>query len=195
MARPPSLSGLVQVGIDILATTIVSATKKILAQTGQVDKEATDSNGVEWIQHVGFASRPAKPEAGKKAAQGVVMQTSGRDVCIASQDLRGLDLYGTLSHGETAVYAAGEDGTAQGRMLIKGDGSVHLYTREGNTSDGTGMTVQLDAANGAIRILNPSGFGLIIDSDGIVLTTGAASELPPARLTARASASGRLRRR
>jgi hypothetical protein len=163
------------VGLDILSTTVNATTKKILAQTGDASKESTDTDGVEWWQQVGFASRPPKPEAGKKAAQGVVLKTSDRDVCVASQDLRGLDLYGNLGHGETCVYAPGETGTAQGRMLVKSDGSVHLYTKQGNTSDGTGMTIQLDAANGAIRLLNPDGFGIIIDSDGISLTTGAAA--------------------
>jgi hypothetical protein len=175
MARPPSIGGLVDVGVDILSTTVSTKTKKILCQTGQVDAESTDADGCEWMQHVGFASRPPKPEAGKSAAQGLVFKTSDRDVCVASQDLRGLELYSGLSDGETCVYAAGADGTAQGRVLIKADSSVHLYTKEGGTSDGAGMTIQLDAANSAIRIIGPIGQAIILDADGITLTTGAAS--------------------
>jgi hypothetical protein len=170
--RPPSISGLVHVGLDILSTVVNAATKRILVQTGDVVKEATDTDGAEWWQHVGFASRPPKPQAGKQAAQAVVVKTSDRDVVVASVDQRGLGLYGNLDHGETCLYAAGEDGNAQGRVLIKKNGSVSLYTRNGNTSSGAGMTVQLDAENDAIRITNSKGYGIIIDDNGVSITTG-----------------------
>lgn len=168
--KPPTISGLVHVGLDILTTTVNSATKRILAQTGDVVKDATDADGAEWWQHVGFASRPPKPQAGKQAAQAVVLKTSDRDVVIGSVDQRGLDLYGNLDHGESCLYAAGEDGEAQARVLLKKDGSINLYTRKGNTSSGAGMIIQIDAVNGAIRIVNDQGYGLIIDADGVKLT-------------------------
>src|SRR5262249_49363441 len=50
-----------------------------------------------------------------------------------------------------------------------------LYSRKGNDPNGTGMLVQLDAANNAIRLLNADGNGLIIDSDGVRLTSGGAT--------------------
>lgn len=173
--RPPSISGLVDVGLDILTTVVSEKTKRILAQTGDVVEDATESDGAEWWQHVGIASRPPKPQAGRKAAQAVVIKTSDRDVVIGSVDERGLTLYGNLGHGETCIYAAGEDGEGQARALFKGDGSIHLYTRKGNTSDGAGMVVQLDAANGAIRLLNDLGYGIIIDQDGVKITSGGAA--------------------
>lgn len=172
--RPPTLSGIVEVGLDILTTTVNASTKRILAQTGDVVKDATETDGAEWWQHVGFASRPPKPQAGKQAAQAVVLKTSDRDVAIGSVDQRGLALYGNLDHGESCLYAAGEDGEAQARVLLKKDGSINLYTRKGNTSSGAGMIVQIDAENGAIRLINDLGYGIIIDSDGVKITSGAA---------------------
>lgn len=172
--KPPTLSGIVEVGLDILTTTVNSATKRILAQTGDVVKDAAETDGAEWWQHVGFASRPPKPQAGKQAAQAVVLKTSDRDVVIGSVDQRGLALYGNLDHGESCLYAAGEDGEAQARVLLKKDGSINLYTRKGNTSAGAGMIVQIDATNGAIRLINDLGYGIIIDSDGVKITSGGA---------------------
>lgn len=161
--------------VHVLKTTVSSATKKILAQTGSVVGQGqTDADNVEWWQHVGFTSRPSNPVGGKEAPQAVVVRAGGIDAAIASQDLRGLDLYGNLQPGETCVYSAGADGNAQARVLLKADGSINLYTRKGNTSSGTGMLVQLDAAAGAIRLINDKGYGLIIDADGVKLTSGSA---------------------
>lgn len=173
--KPPTLSGIVEVGLDILTTTVNASTKRILAQTGDVVADATETDGAEWWQHVGFASRPPKPQAGKQAAQAVVLKTSDRDVVIGSVDQRGLDLYGNLDHGESCLYAAGEDGEAQARILLKKDGSISLYTRKGNTKTGAGMIVQVDAMNGAIRLLNDKGYGIIIDADGVKITSGNAA--------------------
>jgi len=161
------LDGLIHVGLEVLTTTVNAVTKKILAQLGDVHRETTDTDNAEWWQHVGFASRPPKPEAKKKAAQVVALRAGDHDICIASQDLRGLELYGNLDHGETCVYAPGETGTGQARVLLKKNGSISLYTRVGNTSTGAGMIIQLDAENDAIRITNGAGHGLIIDSNGV----------------------------
>jgi hypothetical protein len=169
------LSGLIQVGFDILTTTVDAVTKKITAQLGSVVGQTVDTDGAEWWQHVGIATRPPKPEAGKKAAQALVLRMGDHDIVLASQDLRGLELYGALDHGETCIYAPGEDGEGQARILLKKDGSVSLFTKQGNTSGGTGMLIQVDAANNAIRLLNADGHGIIIDSDGIKLTAGNAA--------------------
>jgi len=167
-----SLSGLFQAGIDILHTAVNATTKKILIQTGSVTKQTTETDNVEWWQHVGFASRPSQPDPGKSAAQGFVVRGGDYDMCIASQDLRGLALYGNLADGETCLYAGGKDGNAQARLLLKADGSISAYTRKGNTASGAGMVIQVDAMNDAIRITNSKGYGIIIDATGISLTTG-----------------------
>lgn len=166
------MASFIQAGFDILTTTVDAVTKKITAQLGSVVGKTTDTDSAEWWQHVGIATRPPKPEAGKRAAQGLVMRLGDYDIVFASQDPRGLDLYGALDHGETCIYGAGEDGNAQGRILIKKDGSVSIFSKQGNAVGGTGMLIQLDAMNNAIRLLNADGHGIIIDSEGVKITAG-----------------------
>ena len=164
------MSGLIQVGMAVLSTALNAVTKKILVQLGD-DRGAPDSDNAEWWQHVGFASLPSIPSPGKASAQVVCVKGGDRDVCTASQDLRGLELYGSLKPGETCVYAAGETGTAQGRMLLKQNGSVNVYTRKGNTSSGAGMGIFVNPDDDSISILNSVGCGLIIKGTNVYLTT------------------------
>jgi hypothetical protein len=161
----PDLRGLIQVGLDILTTVVNATTKKILAQLGDVHKETTDADNAEWWQHVGFASRPPKPEAGKKAAQAAVLRAGDHDVIIASQDLRGLELYGQLAPGETALYASGEDGKGQARILLKKDGSINLFTKAGNATGGKGMGIFVNP-DGSVSIASSNGAAVLIGDDG-----------------------------
>lgn len=131
-----NIGGFIHVGLDLLTTTVNQATGRIIATTGNVKKNTRESDSVEWWQHVGLASRPPNPEAGKQAAQAVILKTSDRDVAIASVDQRGLGLYGNLKAGETCAYAAGADGESQGRTLWKGNGSITHFTTSDNTVDG-----------------------------------------------------------
>jgi hypothetical protein len=160
-----SLKGLVLAGFDILATTVSTATKKITAQLGSVVGETSDSDEADWWQHVGFASRPAKPEAGKSAAQAVIVRQGDRDAVIASQDLRGLELYGNLRDGETCIYAPGADGAAQARVLLKADGSINLLTRNGNDANGASVGVFI-AADGSITLAGTGGAAVMLGNDG-----------------------------
>lgn len=181
--RPLTLGGMIEVGLDILSSVVSAATKRILVQTGDVAKESTETDNAEWWQHIGFASRPAKPEAGKKAAQAVVLKTSDRDVAVASVDQRGLNLYGNLGHGETCVYAAGEDGTSQARILLKNNGNVALYTAQGNAEGGASVTIQCNS-DGEIHLGSSFG-GISITESGIVIAhaDGSAIQLNSAGIT------------
>lgn len=143
----PDLSSLIQSGYAVLATTVNAITGKILAQLGDV-RGATDTDGAEWWQHVGFASRPSKAEKNKSAAQVVVLKGGDRDTCIASQDMRGLELYGNLKEGETCLYGAGEYGTSQGRVIIKSDGSVTLFTTDTNEAGGKTVALRVSPTGG-----------------------------------------------
>lgn len=167
------LKGFMQVGFDILSTTVETTTKKILAQIGNVVGQTVDSDNVEWWQHYGFASRPPKPEPGKSAAQAVVLRGGDHDIAIASQDLRGLELYGQLDHGEVCIYAAGEDGNAQARVLLKKNGSINLFTKKGNTADGAGMGIFVDP-DGSISLAGGSGAGFQLSADNSVKLFNAA---------------------
>jgi phage gp45-like len=158
------LAGLIKVGVDILKTTVSKLTKRIVAQLGSVEEETTDADNVEWWQHVGFASRPPKPDPKKKAAQAVTIAGGDRDVVIASQDQRGLELYGNLADGETCVYAAGEDGNAQARILLKKDGGLHIFTKEGNTTDGKGIVFSV-RSDGSVDLVTSKGVALMMGTD------------------------------
>lgn len=175
-----SLADMVRVGAHVLNTTVSTATKKILAQIGSNEGEGqTEADNVEWWQHVGFASRapnPNKGKGGKEATQAIVVRAGGRDVAFASQDLRGLDLYGNLSPGETCIYSSGPDGSAQARVLLKADGSINLYTTEGNASGGTSMGVFVNT-DGSINVASSKGNALLLGSDGSVKVFNASGGL------------------
>jgi hypothetical protein len=168
------LGGMIQVGIDILSSSISDKTKRILLATGNAIGQVAGSDNVEQWQHNGFASRPPKAQPGKAAAQAVVIRRGSNDVSVAEQDERGLELKGAMADGETAVYAAGEFGDGQARTLYKADGSVTHYTRQGNSPSGTGMMIQLNAQTGGINMVDAFGNGLTSGPDGWVMTSGGA---------------------
>jgi hypothetical protein len=169
----PSLSTLFHFGVSVLKTTVSEKTKSIVAQLGDVVSEVVDSDNAEWWQHVGFVSRPPKPAPGEQACQAVGIRTSSNDVILATRDLRGQTLSGQIGDGETCVYAAGATGTAQGRVLLKSDGSVNVFTRDGNTDAGQAVIIRVGADSG---IDLQSKYGAIkIASDGITLTAGSAA--------------------
>lgn len=163
-----SLSAMIQIGVDILKTVVDSATKSILAQTGDVQADASDADQVEWWQHAGFTSRPSQASSQSAAAQAITIKGGAYDAIIASRDLRGQELYGSLGDGETALYAAGADGNSQGRILIKDNGSINLVTTHDNTPSGktTGLFVGPDS----IQMICRWGM-IVIDQDGINIST------------------------
>jgi hypothetical protein len=138
----PLRSSELDVGIDVLGTTLAD-NGAVLVQTGDAISNDVEGTDGEWMQHVGFCSRPPLPQPGQGAAQCVSFNRSDRRVVIASRDLRSADIYGNLDHGETALYAAGPDGTSQARTLWKKDGSVTTYTTDDNTADGAGVYTRI----------------------------------------------------
>lgn len=174
---PPPANSMIQVGLDVLRTTRDDVTKTILAYLGDVlgatgdtpKPGASEGERAEWWQHVGFISRPSKPQKGKAACQVVAYRQTDHDVCLASRDLRGQELAGKLEDGETCLYAGGETGTGQARAILKANGDVFLYTRKGNVEAGGGITVQLEAASDTIRIINSKGNGIVIDETSLML--------------------------
>lgn len=176
-----SFSSLWDRGISILNSLRNEKTNTLTVNLGDDEGSITESSGAEWWQHIGFASRPSKvtqdENERKKVGgpQAVVFRGSDRDCVIASRDTRTHSLYANLDYGETCVFAPGYDGKAQGRIFLKKDGSIHMYTRAGNSSSGSGMTVSLDATNNRATLINGKGFGLIVDEDGVTLTAGDAA--------------------
>ncbi len=162
-------------GVSVIGTTRDALTNTVLALLGSDTGKLTESSSAEWWQHTGFASRPAKPDPSVGGPQAVIVRGADVDACIASRDTRCHGLYASLDYGEFCVYAPGYDAKGQARVLGKANGNLAMYTRVGNDPAGAGMTVQLDAQNNAVTILNGLGFGLIVDANGITLTSGKAS--------------------
>lgn len=180
-----SVGEIFQVGIGILRT-VISETKAILVQTGDAATNHVEADRVAWWQHIGLLSRPSKAEAGKKSAEAIAIRLHGHDVIIASRDLRGLELAGTLEEGETMIYAPGENGTGQARILLKANGNAVIFTREGNAEGGAGVTIQANSdstivaqsRHGALR-LDETGWrigcglaGIQLGADGKVAIIG-----------------------
>ncbi len=170
----PDLRAMIQVGLDILNTTINEKTGKLLMQLGSVQGQTVDTDGAEPWNQYGVVSRPPKPVAGKLAAQAIVFRTGDRDIVLATQDQRGLELYGNLGYGEVAVYSAGEDGEGQARTLWKKDGSVCTMTTNDNTPDG--KVVALTVSPTALKFTAPWG-SLVFDASGLHIKTKAGPRL------------------
>jgi hypothetical protein len=126
------LSDLIDIGTNILATEIGSD-GTVTCQTGDVVTQQVASDGNEWWQMVGFASRPSKPTPGSNGAEGVTI----------NRDLRQQGIYGNLAEGETIVFAGGADGNGQARVSLKADGSITLYTTTDNTHAGDGVYLKI----------------------------------------------------
>ena len=171
------LNTLIEVGLDILSTTISKTTGSILAQLGNVVAGTTDSDNAEiWGPGGGgFISRPSNPTPGQAACQAVKYSASDRDVIIASRDLRGQLLAGNLQPGESCMYGGGATGASQGRILCKADGSVAIFTTQGNAAGGTGVTFQV-LPDGSINMGGPFG-GITINSSGISIVHSSGSGL------------------
>jgi|GEM_PF-3533692 len=176
------LGGLIQVGYAVLRTTVSAVTGKIQAQLGDVRGEAETDNA-DWVQQPGFISRPPKAQKGKAAAYAVVVKGGDRDTVVGAVDLRGLELAGLINDGDTVVYAAGEEGTSQGRVALKGDGSVTLFTTDDNTNDGKSVYMRVApdgfmwvAPWGTIRF-DATGFHVLHDS-GAAFDLGGINGLP-----------------
>lgn len=161
---------LLERGADILSTVVDATTRRVFAFLGDVKAKLADSDKAMWIQHVCWVSLPSLAQAGKAAAQAVIIRRSNGDVVIGSSDARTLEMYGQIGPGEFAAFAPGKDGTSQGRIIGKTDGSINIYTRAGNTSGGNGMAIMVRAADDTISITNGAGYGIIVDSTGIRLT-------------------------
>jgi hypothetical protein len=134
---------LLRAGLDVLRSTISEKTRSILVQVGDVLQDLAETDGVELWQTFGLVSRPPKAQAGKSAGQVVTMSAGDRDVAVAARDLRGQELSGRMKEGETCLYAAGEFGTAQGRVMLKQDGSITQYTTASNEPGGEAVFLKV----------------------------------------------------
>ncbi len=157
--RSETFAELFDVGKDILVTTLNSVTNMVTAQLGDSTSQHAETDNNEWWQHVGFVSRPAKPTQGGASCQGLCLKANDHDIIFATRDTRGSSIVGNLADGEACMYAPG----AQGRVLLKINGSVILLTTDSNTATGNTMFAGLSpvaasgAAGGEWRVFAPWG--------------------------------------
>lgn len=164
------------IGGDVMQASIDPQTGVITAQTGDAVAKITEANGSEVWQTWGFASIPSPPGAGGGAQQ-ISLKRSAGDIIICGRDPRTGQIYGNLKAGEVCIFATGADGNAQGRILIKQDGSITLYTTDDNTKGGNGNFIRLsppDAAGGGGLEVVVAGAKMTLGPNGFHVTAGAA---------------------
>ncbi|MFA5186339.1 MAG: hypothetical protein WC551_07690 [Patescibacteria group bacterium] len=155
---------------ECLSCTRDATTGAILLTIGDVLHERVEDSDVPLFQTPGFVSRPAVPDPKASGAEFVVLRSVDSDVAIAGRDLRGHAIAGTLLDGESCVYAP----AGQGRILLKADGSVTMYTTSDNTESGDSVFCSISPTG--IKIGGPWGV-LSMDSDGVRVLSSKGSAL------------------
>lgn len=169
--------GMFLTGIDVLGSSVDEATGTIILQTGDVSNAFHETDNVEAWQPFCWQGRPSNPKPGTStpSCQVLVLRESDNDKAFASRDLR-TQKNGAIQPGEFMACAGGEDGSAQGRILGKANGTIAMYTSEGNVEGGGSIAIQVNATDGvalstpwgAITI-SPEGLKIVWGSSGIQL--------------------------
>ena len=153
---------------DVLTSTKDDKTGSLTYQLGNASSGEVKSDGAESWAHFGLSSRPSEVQPNAEdAPQVIAIARSDRDLVIAERDVRCQAIYGNLKAGETCLYAGGKDGLGQARILLKADGSVNLYTKQGNLAANQGIGILMNAADDSITITNSKGVGIRISNDGV----------------------------
>jgi hypothetical protein len=163
---------LFDVGVDVMIATVDAVTGILTAQIGDASKGIADSSSAEIWQTWGFASMPSPPTPGSTGAQALVMKRGVLDILFAGRDARAGQIYGNMKAGEACVFATGADGKAQGRVLLKQDGSITLYTTDTNAAGGNAVFLRVSPTNG-LEFVSPWG-KLSLGPNGYHCTAGAA---------------------
>lgn len=155
----------------VLTTAIADGTKVLLAQVGDPDTGMVVSDQVEIWQQPGLAAIPPNSSA-TDGCDVIYVRRGSSATVVAMRDPRTMALAGALQPGETCLAGGGSDGNAQGRVLLKANGSINLYTTSGNTPGGAGMVVMLDPGSNTITLLNGAGNGIVIGPNDVKIVAG-----------------------
>lgn len=155
-------------GLNITNTTLSNKNNSVEAQLGDVVNEEVESYSAQWVQHTGFCSLPPNAIPGKTSSECILLKSSNRDYVFASRDVASQGNYGNLNPGESCIYAAGPEGTAQARVMCKQDGSVNLYTTD--TNDATGKGVYFQVSPTGFFMMAPWG-KFVFDATGFHMST------------------------
>lgn len=168
MSAPISISTIFNF-YDILDSTLNESDNSFTAQLGRSQCAEVYSDDNEIWQQPGFSSRPSKVDSNSdNAPQAISIARDDVDIIIAIRDTRYQSIYGSLKEGETAVYATGENGEGQPRMLMKQDNSINFYTKKDPSSKA--MFFGITPGTDNFTFVNSLGYGIIIDTSGIKLT-------------------------
>ena len=142
-----------RVGLDVLSTFQDSTTNVTLVNLGDSSSGYRDSDQADiWNATQGVMCQPAAPTAGSPSCQTIVLSGGNRDSVIAMRDVRSAGTYGTLSPGDSVLFATGQ---GYSRVYCRQNGQVQITTNEGNTSGGTSTTITV-ATDGTITIDAPT---------------------------------------
>ncbi len=179
---------------SIMGTAINPANNTISLITGFAVSNNTIGPTVQLWQQSGIASIPALPEPGIGSAESINLIRSTGDISIATRDLRNQSIYGNLNPGEVCLYATGPVASmpGQARVILKGDGSVTLFTTAdtigpggvniptGNTSSGPGIYFTLGPKG--LVFSSPFG-GFVFDVTGFHVKTVSGCSLDMSNLS------------
>lgn len=148
---------------DVISTELQGEKKTVMAMLGDNATGVADFAAEVWSP-AGLASRPsiADPKDANGAANALSINTSGQNIILGLRDARNQELYGDLKPGDTALYGGG-----QGRVLIKNNGSVNLYTTKGNGKGAAGMGIFMDPV-GDISVVSHTGTAILVKSDNSI---------------------------
>ena len=157
--------------VDLGASGLSEASGAVWAQAlgATIDEdgdEAPDYGKAVVMCGLGLAARPA-PKDDTGSAQGVCVDASGQNVCIAGHDPRAAKVYGEIDAGESALFATGKD--YESRALAKKQlfaiivGDDHVFV--------------VDRKNGQIVLNCPGGAIKVSKDDGVVLVDGSGKAL------------------
>jgi hypothetical protein len=153
---------------NILNVALSPTNGSLVAQIGDVTNEDVENYDAQWVQQSGFCSIPPNAVPNQTASEGVVLKTQYRDYVIGCRDFNTQANYGNLGPGEFCVYAAGADGSTQGKVVGKTNGSVTIYTTDDNTSTGNGVYMQISPT--AWTFVAPWG-SFVFDKTGVHINT------------------------
>ena len=191
----PSLRDAFRVGLAVVGSTVSKATGAILLTLADTFHQTQESVTAELWNPGGWLYRPSNPAPIKNdgtsgasstgAAEAFTIRRGDRDIVLGLRDERGQKLAGNLGPGEFCAYAPGPNGSSQGRILGKGDGSIAMYALQGNVQGGASVTVQvlpsgniniagpfggISISNGNVTMLSAGGGGVQLTSSGVAIT-------------------------
>lgn len=177
---------------DILTTTLddqpnspgVLGTNTITCQLGNAITGSPFCDNAEFWGPAGLLSIPSPitSNSPQDAAQCIAISRADQNIVIATRDTRNQNLAGKIQPGETILYAGGTDGTGAGKVVLKADGTVTIFTKY--KTNGDGMYLQLSPTDGFIvhtpfgRLsLDVSGFNVFLNN-GAGMLLGSVGGLP-----------------